>query len=48
MARHMDIVTVAEGIETREESQVCIRLGFELAQGFLFGRPARLLGAEPK
>jgi EAL domain-containing protein (putative c-di-GMP-specific phosphodiesterase class I) len=40
MVRHMDIVPLAEGIETVPERDVCIELGFELAQGFLFGKPA--------
>jgi EAL domain-containing protein (putative c-di-GMP-specific phosphodiesterase class I) len=40
MVRHMDIVPLAEGIESVAERDVCIELGFELAQGFLFGKPA--------
>jgi EAL domain-containing protein (putative c-di-GMP-specific phosphodiesterase class I) len=45
MARHMDILTLAEGVETEEESDVCQKVGFQLAQGYFFGRPMRLLGA---
>jgi EAL domain-containing protein (putative c-di-GMP-specific phosphodiesterase class I) len=39
MVRHMDIVPLAEGIECEEERDVCIDLGFALAQGYLFGKP---------
>jgi EAL domain-containing protein (putative c-di-GMP-specific phosphodiesterase class I) len=42
MVREMDVVSVAEGIETVEERDVCLEMGFELAQGFLFGKPAPL------
>jgi EAL domain-containing protein (putative c-di-GMP-specific phosphodiesterase class I) len=34
------IVTLAEGVEKPEEAEVCRELGFELAQGFHFGRPS--------
>lgn len=33
---------LAEGVECQEEADVCLELGFELAQGWLFGRPAPL------
>jgi EAL domain-containing protein (putative c-di-GMP-specific phosphodiesterase class I) len=36
----MEIVAIAEGVETRAEADVCRDLGFEYAQGYLFGRPA--------
>jgi EAL domain-containing protein (putative c-di-GMP-specific phosphodiesterase class I) len=39
MARDVGIVTLAEGIETPEEREACLDLGFELVQGFLIGRP---------
>ncbi|TWU51885.1 EAL domain-containing protein [Rubripirellula reticaptiva] len=39
MVRDLDIVALAEGIETAEEAEVCKEIGFELAQGFFFGRP---------
>ena len=32
-------VTLAEGIEEQPEAEVCQELGFELAQGFYYGRP---------
>ncbi|MEE8350291.1 MAG: EAL domain-containing protein [Acidobacteriota bacterium] len=31
---------LAEGVEEEEEARVCIELGFQLAQGYLFGMPA--------
>jgi EAL domain-containing protein (putative c-di-GMP-specific phosphodiesterase class I) len=39
MARDLLMKTVAEGIETPGEAEVCSRLGFTHAQGFHFGRP---------
>lgn len=33
-------VTIAEGVECEEERAVCAEMGFQLAQGFFFGRPA--------
>lgn len=39
-AHDLGICTLAEGIECSEEAKVCEQLGFDLAQGFLFGRPA--------
>lgn len=39
MVRDLDISALAEGIETIEEAEVCKELGFDLAQGFFYGRP---------
>jgi EAL domain-containing protein (putative c-di-GMP-specific phosphodiesterase class I) len=39
-AHDLGISTIAEGIECSEEAQICQQLGFDLAQGYLFGRPA--------
>ncbi len=39
MVRDFGIAALAEGIECREEAEVCQRLGFDLAQGYLYGRP---------
>ncbi len=36
------ITALAEGVECQEEADVCLELGFELAQGWHFGRPAPL------
>jgi EAL domain-containing protein (putative c-di-GMP-specific phosphodiesterase class I) len=41
LAKDMNILTVAEGIEVREESDQLIELGCDLLQGFLFARPER-------
>jgi EAL domain-containing protein (putative c-di-GMP-specific phosphodiesterase class I) len=40
MIHDLDIQALAEGIETEEEATVCRQLKFDLAQGYLFGRPA--------
>jgi EAL domain-containing protein (putative c-di-GMP-specific phosphodiesterase class I) len=44
MVRDLGIATLAEGTETREEAETCLAIGFDLAQGFHFGRPAPLDG----
>ncbi len=33
-------LTLAEGVEKPEEAEICEELGFDLAQGFYYGRPA--------
>ncbi len=45
MAHDLGIQSLAEGIETEEEAAVCQQLGFELFQGFLFGRPVPRMSA---
>ncbi len=42
MAKDAGIRTLAEGVESKEEADVCRTLGFEFAQGFYFGHPAPL------
>jgi EAL domain-containing protein (putative c-di-GMP-specific phosphodiesterase class I) len=39
VARDLLVYTVAEGVETSEEADVCMRLGFTHAQGHHFGKP---------
>jgi len=39
IVRNLNVIPLAEGIETRDEAVVCCELGFELAQGYYFGRP---------
>jgi EAL domain-containing protein (putative c-di-GMP-specific phosphodiesterase class I) len=39
VARDLLVYTVAEGVETAGEAEVCMRIGFTHAQGFHFGRP---------
>ncbi len=36
----LGVVPLAEGIENEAEAKVCFELGFEMAQGYYFGRPA--------
>ena len=36
----LGVVALAEGIENEEEAKVCQELGFSMAQGYYFGRPA--------
>lgn len=39
MVRGLGVVTLAEGVESVEEAEICHECGFELAQGYLFGKP---------
>lgn len=39
IVKDLGVVPLAEGIETAEEAEICREMGFELAQGYLFGRP---------
>jgi len=41
-ARELLAKTVAEGVETAAEAEVCKSLGFNLAQGYHFGRPTAI------
>ena len=40
MVLDLGVVPLAEGIETEGEASVCAELGFELAQGYFYGKPA--------
>ena len=42
MALDLGVEPLAEGIECREEADVCREMGFTQAQGYHFGRPFRL------
>jgi EAL domain-containing protein (putative c-di-GMP-specific phosphodiesterase class I) len=42
MMKGMNITTVVEGVENAEEAEACRAIGFDLAQGYHFGRPAPL------
>jgi EAL domain-containing protein (putative c-di-GMP-specific phosphodiesterase class I) len=44
----LGVQIIAEGVETREEAEVCRRLGCQYAQGFLFGRPQPALLLAPR
>lgn len=48
IARDLNVVPLAEGIETQEEAEACREIGFELGQGYLFGRPERVTHWIPK
>ena len=37
IVRNLNVIPLAEGVETMEEAVACQDLGFELAQGYLFG-----------
>jgi EAL domain-containing protein (putative c-di-GMP-specific phosphodiesterase class I) len=39
IVRDLKVTPLAEGVETMDEASVAFELGFELAQGYLFGRP---------
>ncbi len=39
ITKDLEVLALAEGIETEEEAETCRRLGFDLAQGYYFGRP---------
>ncbi|MEQ9407269.1 MAG: EAL domain-containing protein [Fuerstiella sp.] len=38
LVKDLNVVPLAEGIETQEEADICREMGFVLAQGFLFGK----------
>ena len=39
MVKDLDVIALAEGVETKTQADICAELGFELAQGYFFGRP---------
>jgi EAL domain-containing protein (putative c-di-GMP-specific phosphodiesterase class I) len=39
VARDLKVWPVAEGVETPEEAEVCMQIGFTHAQGYFYGRP---------
>jgi EAL domain-containing protein (putative c-di-GMP-specific phosphodiesterase class I) len=40
MVKDLGSVALAEGVETDGEAETCYRMGFQLCQGYLTGRPA--------
>ncbi len=40
MVHDLGILALAEGVETEGESKACIDLGFQLGQGYFYGRPS--------
>jgi EAL domain-containing protein (putative c-di-GMP-specific phosphodiesterase class I) len=49
MVQSLGIASLAEGVETAGEAQVCHELAFDFAQGYFFGRPQAIsqFGATP-
>jgi len=47
MCRQLGIITLAEGVETAEEARTCCQIGFELMQGFYYGRPNAIAQTVP-
>ena len=45
ISRQLGIATLAEGVETAAEAEACRRVGFDLMQGYYYGRPAAQAGA---
>jgi EAL domain-containing protein (putative c-di-GMP-specific phosphodiesterase class I) len=43
MAQHLNLQTVAEGVETEEQFAILKSIGCDLFQGYLFGRPGDLM-----
>ncbi|MGO9109899.1 MAG: EAL domain-containing protein [Thermoguttaceae bacterium] len=41
MVHNLGITPLAEGVETVGEDETCRQIGFDLGQGFLYGRPAK-------
>lgn len=39
LGQSLGLVTVAEGVETKEQAEMLFRMGCDLGQGWLFGRP---------
>lgn len=40
IARHFDMFTVAESVETAEDARYCVDIGVDCLQGFFFGAPS--------
>ncbi len=47
MSQDLGIQVLAEGIEIREELEACIKLGFDLGQGYYLGKPSPDLPTAP-
>jgi EAL domain-containing protein (putative c-di-GMP-specific phosphodiesterase class I) len=47
MCRQIGIETLAEGVETAGEAKACRKLGFQLIQGFYYGRPSPITPGLP-
>lgn len=40
LVNNLGIKTLAEGVETRECHDILVQMGFQLGQGYYYGRPA--------
>ena len=47
MVLDLGIVALAEGVETASEGAACRQIGFQLAQGFHYGKPAQPTASRP-
>jgi len=43
ISKSFGYITIAEGVETKEQEEILKELGVDLAQGFLFSQPKRLI-----
>ena len=43
MAKHLNLQTVAEGVETEEQFEILKTIGCDYFQGYLFGKPGDLM-----
>ncbi len=43
MAKRLGLVTLAEGVETEEQYKFLLEIGCEILQGFMFGKPEKLI-----
>ncbi len=48
MVNELGIVSVAEGVETIEDHRILAEMGFQLGQGFYYGRPAAISKYAPR
>jgi EAL domain-containing protein (putative c-di-GMP-specific phosphodiesterase class I) len=46
MVNNLGIVSLAEGVECADEHATCLQLGFQLGQGFHYGRPAPVFSCD--
>ncbi len=42
MAKHLGVLTIAEGVETEQQFDILYECGCDYFQGFLFGKPTAL------
>ena len=48
MVNELGIASLAEGVETKEEHETLRQMGFQLGQGYLYGRPASISTYAPR